>query len=705
MPLDSLRLLKKTKKTKTGDPWKKFQIKVNKIGLSEELNRQGFPLSPDYIPDEYATPKNRDKVLNFVRTKGREIKKKRSLQSPLTKYRDVVEGGISSEIPEIPQLVDPETYVPKVRGEAGFNSLYWGAEDYNWVSHETGKMIRNLQQEGKFFDRPSISGELDSKINFAEKLEKAKRDPNTLDHAKDFVAGFSKQLTGLGKGVSLIEGWVTPVGWLDTLIRKKAPHENPIYQSLAEVDKYIDSFADPEVRGTFGRDLSSGAGSLAAFYLTGIVGAKMKLGSMLVPMVVGGLSQGAMGFDRMLEETGDIDKAYQQFITEGILGLTEGVPIGNTLNRMKKVQGVLTKMSKGGKLKAFLKNTSSSVLAGSREEMVQEWIQTFGSEFSSEIQIEGFHKALQRINQSLEKANYSAMIGGILGGVMSGAGTMIATKKDGTLTKKQVKEFNEERLKVKEEIKKDLTDLGEPEIEVELDIKEEPEGKPDLTKAWEEEVNKEVDEVEDNKGLILTELNPEDQKLFIEKFEEFKSIPEEKLAKDNTKKDLQGIAKKLELDVDGTKLQIATRISDWVTDNIAETTEVVEEKVEIVEEKKEIKKEKTDAISKQEAEKVDVEKPSRVSKQVDKKGKVTERKDAEIKKPSEEEEKITEVEKGVTVRTVKDDTEDYKGISPDQIMHFNQGTYERVTLVVPPEVKFKYTKEKGIGTQFAKDLK
>ena len=73
--VDALNYLRNKKNIKKGDdPYKKLGIKVGKIKLSRELEKEGVYLSPEYIPDKYAKPEVIEETLKEIKKLSKKIK-------------------------------------------------------------------------------------------------------------------------------------------------------------------------------------------------------------------------------------------------------------------------------------------------------------------------------------------------------------------------------------------------------------------------------------------------------------------------------------------------------------------------------------------------------------------------------------------------------------------------------------------------------
>jgi len=145
--------------------------------------------------------------------------------------------------------------------------------------------------------------------------------------------------------------------------------DRPFYKTGERLDKGVTEKlpVNPFVEENFDVGLSRGAGSLAAFYLTSLTGNVLGLNSKIMPMLFGSVVQGQSEFNAAYEKTGDEQLAFHIFLANIPVGMTEGLPIGRTLDRINKVSGNgITRLLKGG-------------IEGSFEEGLQEFGQNLAS--------------------------------------------------------------------------------------------------------------------------------------------------------------------------------------------------------------------------------------------------------------------------------------------------------------------------------------
>lgn len=177
--------------------------------------------------------------------------------------------------------------------------------------------------------------------------------------------------------------------------------------------------------------LPAGATSLALFALGGAAGQSTKMGAGAVASLMGsalGMDQGYA--EAMAEENPDILKTLALMAGQGVLGATEGIPIGEFFKRVDKATA--GKFSKT-MLRGLLKNNPvlrKGAIIG-REAVVQaleEAAQEYGQEFWGRMLTESVAQDpnfAQAINEAGVQGGQGATVGGILGGVLGGAGVGI----------------------------------------------------------------------------------------------------------------------------------------------------------------------------------------------------------------------------------------------------------------------------------------
>lgn len=183
--------------------------------------------------------------------------------------------------------------------------------------------------------------------------------------------------------------------------------ENALVGAMDDVQGALNAaFPGDQMRhGQFLVQLASGAGSLASFFMGGLVGRAVagRVGQNAATGALGGGAQGAAQYDDALLHDATGAQRYGAFLAGIGLGMTELVPIDRALGRINE--------GTGGMLARVFRNAPASAA----EEALQEAIQSVGTDI-----------AAQRIYDAERTVNWAAvgenaMIGAILGVVMGGA--------------------------------------------------------------------------------------------------------------------------------------------------------------------------------------------------------------------------------------------------------------------------------------------
>lgn len=193
----------------------------------------------------------------------------------------------------------------------------------------------------------------------------------TKDYANSLIQSFAQTL--VVEPLKSIDTWNKnfPIPSAYSLMMGDTPlQERPFYKTGQQLDEGIKEKlpVNPFTEGNFDIGMTRGAGSLAAFYLTSLTGNVIGLSSEIMPMLVGAISQGQSEFDAALERTGDEELAFKIFLANIPVGLSEGLPIGRTLDRINKISG-----------NGISKMLAKGFLEGSFEEGIQEFGQNLAS--------------------------------------------------------------------------------------------------------------------------------------------------------------------------------------------------------------------------------------------------------------------------------------------------------------------------------------
>ncbi|MCB1460896.1 MAG: strawberry notch family protein [Nitratireductor sp.] len=166
---------------------------------------------------------------------------------------------------------------------------------------------------------------------------------------------------------------------------------------------------DPSYEG-IGRDLASGAGSMAGFMAPGgIVGAGPKVATGLAALL-GSTSQGLAGLDEARQHGATPDQESTAFGLNSALGLSEAIPIGRFMGRAAPAAHEIA----GDMTSAFTKFIKDS-LKGAAEEGAQEGFQQFGQNVIAK-DVAGYDTERGRTDD----VAYNALLGAILGAPISG---------------------------------------------------------------------------------------------------------------------------------------------------------------------------------------------------------------------------------------------------------------------------------------------
>lgn len=214
--------------------------------------------------------------------------------------------------------------------------------------------------------------------------------------------------------------------------------------------------------------LPQGAGSLAAFYAFGAIGAIARLPGYIIPMMAGVASSSASLYNEAKAYGATDDEAFGAWMGGHLSGAMEGLPIGRALSRFDKASG-------GG-----IKKILASGFKGGLEEMVQEVAQTVTENITAQMTFD-------------EKREWNAGIyesggaGGILGAganmLLAAAGMRTRHLPGGKVDPKKEAAYYEQEDKFKES----LRDPSIPKEEKEKAFKKFQEGTKEIYGLTEDE--------------------------------------------------------------------------------------------------------------------------------------------------------------------------------------------------------------------------
>jgi hypothetical protein len=164
----------------------------------------------------------------------------------------------------------------------------------------------------------------------------------------------------------------------------------------------------------FVTELSSGAGSMAAFMIGGVVGRAMGYGAAVGSGVLGSLSTAGEMYDDADKHGATLTNKYLTLLAGAGIGATEAVPIDRMFLRAERATG--------GAVTELLKHT----VAGSLEEFTQELVQSLSQDQAAQVLYDPDRKV--DLNQALR----NAAVGGILGGAAGGGVSMMVHGKPKT---------------------------------------------------------------------------------------------------------------------------------------------------------------------------------------------------------------------------------------------------------------------------------
>lgn len=240
------------------------------------------------------------------------------------------------------------------------------------------------------------------------------------------VGMFRHQLNSLGRGVASIPEGVLGVG--DAISGLAGYPINTAGAFREDVSEALP--LNPELAESFLlTDVPQGFGSMFGFLGGGAALRGANLGSRAAAGVLGGAVGGGHEFTKSQEIGADPVKTALATATGVGLGITEMVPIGNTLERLggKTFAKALTKHPKLGKKVADWINSHPEIAElplGALEEGLQEYLQTAGIELSDKF-ILGLQKDL---DQSIEEVGRGTGAGAIVGGVTAFLASLISRK-------------------------------------------------------------------------------------------------------------------------------------------------------------------------------------------------------------------------------------------------------------------------------------